>query len=44
MGKETTTAIKKFQKDNNLKATGKLDSKTKTALMGNPKDSTNEEY
>jgi len=44
MGQETTTAIRSFQKDNNMEATGKLDSKTRTALMGNSPDSSNEDY
>jgi peptidoglycan hydrolase-like protein with peptidoglycan-binding domain len=32
MGKKTIAAIKAFQKKNGLKATGKLDAKTKSAL------------
>lgn len=32
MGKKTVAAIKSFQKKNHLKATGKLDAKTKSAL------------
>jgi peptidoglycan hydrolase-like protein with peptidoglycan-binding domain len=32
MGKKTVAAIKSFQKKNGLKATGKLDAKTKSAL------------
>lgn len=32
MGKKTIAALKSFQKKNGLKATGKLDAKTKSAL------------
>jgi len=32
MGRQTTAAIKSFQKSHGLKATGKLDAKTKSAL------------
>ena len=39
MGQETASAIKKFQTDNELEPTGRLNEQTRTALMGSDESS-----